>query len=148
MLLVSNVRPHKIPRKDLRAPRATWVSRILQSHISHFDEFQRLLSLQRKEASFEAAQKGRFLTRQPCRAKTRLVPGKAAGSGTTGAYAVRVCEEGTRLTTQLDVAFSSRHGSTVTSTTAGRLPTFFLSVTRSLKRQVRRSEVLSLIAAL
>ena len=59
---------------------------------------------------------------------------KAAGSGTTGAYAVRVCEEGTRLTTQLDVVFSSRYGSTVTSTYAGTPSAPFLSVTLSLNR--------------
>ena len=61
-------------------------------------------------------------------------PNKAAGSGTTGAYAVRVCEEGTRLTTQLDVVFSSRYGSTVTSTYAGTESAPFLSVTLSLNR--------------
>ena len=33
---------------------------------------------------------------------------KAAGSGTPGAYAVRVCEEGTRLTTTLGVVFRNR----------------------------------------
>ena len=70
-----------------------------------------------------------------------LIPGcskrsssKAARSGATEAYPEGTSQGDTGLRTKLGAFFSSRYGSTVTSTNAGTESAPFLSVTLSLNR--------------